>query len=141
MSCHYCHILKVALPSLITNRTVMRMIYHEPLDDACPERPGVGIIDRNAHPLCSRCHTGHDNFSLGVMLISELFYGTEPAGADRSKGRMPAEVGNIESQGEACIEEVLPFAHLKGLVVNIDGYHTYFQGHRRRRMCCWKSSL
>src|SRR4051812_27204503 len=45
MACHYGHILKMAFPTFITNRAIVRMIHHQPLNHRCPKCFGFWIGD------------------------------------------------------------------------------------------------
>ena len=120
MSCHQRHILKMAFASFIAYRAVMGMVEHEHLDDARPERLYFLIIDRNAHAVLHRRHAGHDDLSAGVFFIPELLYRAEPAGTDGIHGGVPAEVGDVEAQVQACMKEVVPFFHLVRFIFNVN---------------------
>src|SRR5919201_7118864 len=54
---------------------------------------------------------------------------------------MPAEIGQVESQGETGLEEVLSVFHVIRLLLDNDRRHAYLQGQRWSRICRSKSSL
>jgi hypothetical protein len=71
------------------------------------EAPRLGVVDRDARAV-----------GAGVMqaitmrprcrLVLVLLHGALPAGADRAQRRVPAEVGQVEAEREAGVEQVLP---------------------------------
>jgi len=79
---HHRHVLQVAFAPLITNGAVMRVIFHQELDDRFSERHRLGVGDRDARPVRGRGHARHDDPAARVALILELFDGALPAGAD-----------------------------------------------------------
>jgi hypothetical protein len=94
---HDGHILQMTLAALIAHGAVMRMIEHEPFDNAGAERGRLGIVDGNARAFRRRSHTGHHNLAVLVLVILELFDGALAAGAHRSQRRMPAEIRQLEA--------------------------------------------
>jgi len=118
----------------------MRMIQHEPLDDAGAERGHFGIGDGNARAIFGGRQARHDNLAVFVMLVFELFDRALTAGAHRAQSRMPAEVWQLEPLRQTTVEQVLLRVHLAGFVVNVNGRHTYLQGQRCSLMCRSKSA-
>jgi hypothetical protein len=127
---HHRHILQVTLAALIAHRAVMRMIQHEPFDNAGAERGRFGIVDGDARAFFGRSQAGHDNLAVLVVLVLELFDGALTAGAHRSQRRMPAEIRQLEALRKTAVEQVLIRVHLVRFVVNVDGRHTYLHGQR-----------
>ena len=131
MSCHHGHILQVAFTPLVADRTVVGMIKHQPLNSALAELYSFRVIDRNTDAVRSGGHTGHDYASARVVLIFELFDSTLPAGAYGMHGGMPAEIGQVEPEREACMQEVLPVFYLIWFVIYEDGWHLISTGSVR----------
>jgi hypothetical protein len=123
MAGHDRHVLKVAFSALVADRAVMGMVQHEPFDHAGPEGPRIGIVDGQAHSIDHRGHAGHGDPAPRVLVILEHFDSALTARADRVQGRVPAEVGKVESKGQAGPEEVLAFFNLMGLIVDVDRNH------------------
>src|SRR5208283_5038903 len=69
---HDSHVLEVALPALIANRTIMGMVEHEPLDHARPKLYRLRVVDGNPGALISGRHAGHDDLAPSIFLIPEL---------------------------------------------------------------------
>ena len=67
-------------------------------------------------PSLDRRHAGHDDPALGVMLVLEQLDRALPARADGMQRRVPAEVGQIEAEAEAGLEQVLARLHLVGFL-------------------------
>jgi len=137
MACHHSHILKMAFASFIADRAIMRVIEHEPFNHACPESLCFGIIDGDPHAVSHRGHAGHYDFAFSVFLVSELLYGALPARAYGTERRVPAEVGNIESQGQALMEQVLLAIDLVRLIIYVNRVIGYLQ--RQRALRTWSS--
>lgn len=49
--------------------------------------------------------------AVGVILITELLYRAHPAGPNGVQRGMPAEIGDVEAQGKACVKEILSFGN------------------------------
>ncbi len=120
---HYGHVLEVALSALIANRAIMGMVEHEPLDNARPKLDRLRVVDGNPDAVISRGHTGHDDLAPRVFLVLELLDRALTACPNGPKRRMPAKIGQIESKGEARLEQVLSVFDLVGLSVNVDRGH------------------
>ena len=101
---HDRHVLEVAFASLIADRAVMRMVQHEPFDDARPEGPRLGIIHGEAHAVGHGSHAGHDDPAARVLLVPKQLHRALPARAHGMHGRVPAEVGEVEPQGQAGVK-------------------------------------
>ena len=94
---HDSHILQMTLAALIADGAVMRMIEHQPFDNAGAERGRLGVVDRDARAFRSRSHTRHDDLAVLVVLVFELFDGALTAGSHRPQRRMPAEIRQFET--------------------------------------------
>jgi len=156
VSCHYSHILEVAFSSFIANRTVMRVIEHKELDYAFPESQRFRVVNRDAQAVRNRRHAGHYYSSALIMLVFKLFHGTLPAGPYRMHRGMPAEIWYVEAQGQACMEQVVPFLNSIRLIIYINIHFplllnlnlylnllfiVHFHGQRFSTICLTKSSL
>ena len=88
----------------------MGMVHHEPLGDTGAHLAGLGIIHGNAHPVGHGSHAGHHDTSPRVVGVPEKLDRALSAGAHGMQRGMPAEIGEVEPQGEADLEEVLSFS-------------------------------
>src|SRR5690606_34890556 len=93
-------------------------------DNAGAKGGGFTVSDGNALVVCNGLHTRHDKLALFVVFIFEHLHGTLATCADRTKGGMPAEIGHVESEGEARLQKVFSRRYLIGLVVNVQRRHS-----------------
>ena len=117
--CHECHVLKMALSSLVADRAVVRVAAHHPLYDVSSKGLRLRVVDRDPRSRCRRRHAGHYNTPFCVALILELLDRALAARAYGVHGRVPAEVRKVEAQRKAGVQEVLPVVHLVRLVFDI----------------------
>ena len=120
---HHGHVLQMTFAPLVAHRAVVRMIGHEPFDDAGSELARLGIGDRDARPIDGGQHAGHHQPAARVVLVLELLHRALPARAHRAEHRMPAEVGKIEPEREGDLKEVLRRVGLEGLIIDGDRRH------------------
>ena len=104
---HQCHILKMALSSLFTDRAVMRMANHQAFDDTLAHIMSLFISDGNPSPVAGRRHAGHDDGTLLVVFIPVLFDGTLTARSDRTHTRMPTKVRKVKPQGQTLLQQIV----------------------------------
>jgi len=123
MAGHDRHVLKVALAAFVADWAVMGMVQHEPLDHARAEGPRIGIINGQSQALSYRGHAGHGDPAARILVILEHFDSALTACAHGVQGRVPAEVGKVEPQREAGLEEVLAFLYLVRFIVDINREH------------------
>ncbi len=100
MSRHHRHILQVAVAALLADRTVVRVVGHQPLHHAFTKLFGFTIIDRDKGAVCCRGHTGHNETTAGIFSILKLLNRTLAAGTNTAQRRVPAKIGNIKAQRE-----------------------------------------
>jgi hypothetical protein len=120
---HHGHVLQMAFPAFIADGTVVRMVRHEPLNDSGAKLLHFRIVDGNAHSILSIAYAGHDNLTASIFLVSKQFDCTLPACAYGMHGRMPAEIRNIETQGEAGVQKILTVFNLIRFVVDVNDRH------------------
>ena len=123
MAGHDRHILKVAFAAFIADRAVMRMVQHEPFDDARPESPRIGVVNGQPHAFGHQGHAGHGDPAVRILVVLEHLDRALTASAHGVQGRVPAEVGKVEPQREAGLEQVLAFLYLMGFIVDINSKH------------------
>src|SRR5690606_4784944 len=104
---HHRHVLQVAMPPFLAYGTVMRVVDHQPFDDAGAERLGFFIVDRNPAVIRGGGHAGHDQPAAGIVFIAVLLDRALAAGAYAPQRRVPAEVGHIEAEGQAGLQQVV----------------------------------
>ena len=106
MTARYGHILEQTVASFITNRTVMRMVHHEPLDHMLAEIDSLLMSGRNDHPVLSVDHAAHLNaFDRAI----QKHHRTHAACAHGSEGGMVAETGNDDPQPRRSLDHLHPF--------------------------------
>ena len=120
---HHGHVLKVAVAAFLAHRAIVRMVDHQPFHHAGAESPGFLILDINAGAVSGRGHTRHHQHTPVVLAVLVLAYGTLAAGADTAHGRVPAEIGYVQAQGQAGLKQVICPVHLVALAVHVDGCH------------------
>ena len=98
MPVHHRHVLEVAFPALVADRAIVRMAGHQPFGHGFPKCLGLGIVDRDADPSSAGVRQAM-TIRLSCRFVFELLDSALAAGAHRSHGRMPAEIGNVEAQG------------------------------------------
>ena len=104
MTGHYRHVLKMTVAALVADRTIMRMVDHHPFNDRGSKHDRFRILNRDARALCGWGHAGHHNFPVRVVFVLELLDSALAARAHRTQGRMPAEIGQIESERQTGLQ-------------------------------------
>ena len=91
-----------------------------------------------------RGHARHHDLAVGVVLVFELLDRALPAGAHRAHRRVPAEVGQVEPEREAGVQQVLrgvdADASWPSMWIVAALMRPFSHGQRRSRMWRWKSS-
>jgi hypothetical protein len=124
MTGHDGHILKVALTPFITDGAVMGMVCHQPFSDSLPESSGFRIVYGNPHAIGDWSHARHDDPASRVRFILKGLHRTLTAGAYRMHRRVPTKIGEIKTEAETSLEEILVPFHVEGLVIYEDRRHT-----------------
>src|SRR6185312_12558315 len=141
---HDRHVLQVALTALVADWTVVRVVHHQPLDDAGAEFVRVLVLDRDARAFFRRRHARHHDLAVRVMLVAELLDRALPTRPHRAHRRMPAEVRQVEAERQARVQQVL--RRVDAIIAAVDVHrrrgHAAWprNGHRRSRMWRKKSS-
>src|SRR5690606_31886525 len=104
---HHCHVLQVAVTAFLAYRAIMGVVDHQPLDDAGAERLGFLIVARDPAVVGRRSHARHDQAAAGIVFVAVLLDRALAAGAHATQRGMPAEVGNIEAEGQAGLQQVI----------------------------------
>jgi hypothetical protein len=73
MSGHNSHVLKMAFTSFVAYGAIMGMVHHEPFDDGCAKRFGLRVDYRDSRALFGRRQARHDDLSVSILLVLELF--------------------------------------------------------------------
>ncbi len=122
---HHRHVLQVAVTAFLAHRAVVRVVGHQPFDDAGAERLGFLVVDADPGVVGGRRHAGHDDATTGVVLVVVLLDRALAARPDAAKRRMPAEVGDIESEGQAGLQEVVCTIDFEIFAVYVDSGHFF----------------
>ena len=104
---HHGHILKVAVSALFTDRTVVRVVGHQPLHNAFAELFRFFVINRNKGAFGGWRHTGHHQATTRVFRVLILLHRTLAASTDAAQRRMPAKVRNIEAKRQTSFQQVV----------------------------------
>ena len=79
---HHGHILKVAVTALFTDRTVVRVVGHQPFHNAFAELFSFFVINRNKSAFGGWRHTGHHQATTRVFRVLILLHRTLAASTD-----------------------------------------------------------
>lgn len=120
---HQRHVLQVAFAAFLADRAVVRVIGHQQLDVVLAELPGQAGIQRNAQVIRDRREAGHHQAAARVFRILVLDHRALPAGADRPHRRMPAKIGQIQSQRQTGSEYIVAVLHVVQVAVDFDPGH------------------
>ena len=120
---HHRHVLQVAMAALLAHRAVVGMVDHQPLHHTGTEFPGFVVGDADAGAILGRGHAGHHDHALVVVLVLVLTHRALAAGPDTAHGRVPAEIGYVQAQGEAGLEQVVGAINLVAVAIHVDGCH------------------
>ena len=102
------------------------MVQHHPFDDVRAESGNFRIVNGNSRIPLGRRHACHYDLALEVpfiLLVLELFDGALAARAHRTQSGVPAEVRQVESQGETRMQKVLLRVGFVRLTVDVNGSH------------------
>jgi hypothetical protein len=115
------HILKEAVSSFITDRAVMGVVHHEPLDHMLAEINSLLMSRRNDHSVLSVDHAAHLNaFDRAV----QEHHRTHAACAHRPQASMVAETGNGDSQLRRSLDHLHPLWDFNFKIVNLQLRHS-----------------
>src|SRR5690606_17711011 len=92
-----CHVLQVAFAAFLADGAVVRVVDHQPFDDAGAEVAGLGLVEADTRAVGGGGHAGHDDAAFGVVLVAVLLDGALPARADGAHRGVPAEVRQVEA--------------------------------------------
>src|SRR5438093_2930074 len=92
--------------AFIANRTIMRMIGHQPFNDLTAERFSCFVFYGKTNSVLNAFHAAHHQTTLFVVFVFKDFYGTLPACAYAAQRRMPAKVRQVETQCQTGFEQV-----------------------------------
>src|SRR5690606_6470986 len=120
---HHRHVLQVTVATFLTYRAVVRVVDHQPLDDAGAEGLGFLVVDGDPAVVGGRRHARHDQPAAGVILVAVLLDRTLAAGADAAERRVPAEVGDIEAERQTGLQQVVRPIDFVVFAVYVDSGH------------------
>ncbi|EFE10041.1 hypothetical protein CIT292_06207 [Citrobacter youngae ATCC 29220] len=124
MTSHHGHILQVAVTALFTDRTVVRVVGHQPLHDAFAELLRFFVINRNKGAFGGRCHTRHHQATTRVFRVLILLHRTLAASTDASQRRVPAKVRNIKAERQTSFQQVVRSVDLIFFAVYMNRSHS-----------------
>ena len=120
---HHGHILKVAVTALFTDRTIVRVVGHQPLHHAFTELFGFRVVDRNKGTFGGWRHTGHHQATTRVFRVLILLHRTLAASTDAPQRRMPAKIRNIKAEGQTSFQQVVRAIDLVFFAVYMNRSH------------------
>ncbi len=121
---HHRHILQVAGSTLFTHRTVVGVVGHQPLHHALAKLLGLFIFDGDIGAIGGRCHAGHHQTATFVIGILILFHRALAAGSHATKRRVPAKIGDVQTEGQTGLQQVICPVYLVLFTVYMNGRHT-----------------
>ena len=121
---HHRHVLQVAGAALFTDRTVVGVVGHQPLHHALAKRLCLFILDGDVAAIGGRSHAGHDQPTALVVGILILFDRALAAGANATERRVPAEIGDVQTQRQTGLQQVIRPVYLVLFAVYINSRHT-----------------
>ena len=121
---HYRHILQVTVTAFFTDRAIVRVVGHQPLDHAFTELLRFTVIDGDEGAVGCRGHTGHHQTAARIFRVLVLLYRTLAASADASQRRMPAKVRNIKAEGKTSLQQVVRSVYLILFAVYMNRSHS-----------------
>src|SRR5690606_33147473 len=122
---HHGHVLQVAFAAFLADRAVVRMVDHQPLDDAGAKVARLGLVVADPEALRRGRHARHHDAAFGVALVAVLLHRALPARADRAHRGMQAEVGQVQAERQAVFEQVLLGRGRMLAVVEVDRHRAY----------------
>lgn len=120
---HHGHVLQVAMTTLLAHRAVVRVVGHQPFDDAGAEGLGLFIVDADPGVVGGRGHAGHNDAPARIVFIAVLLDRALAAGADAAERRVPAEVRDIKTEGQAGLQQVVRPIDFEIVAVYVDSGH------------------
>jgi hypothetical protein len=125
---HNSHILQMTLTPFITDRTVMRVIYHEPFHYVFSKFPNFFLRDGNTEVLCNRLHASHHDLSIVIVFVPVFPDGALTARSHGPHRRVPAKVRQVIPQRQDDFKEVfIPF-YFMDFPVYLDFRHRLYSG-------------
>ena len=125
----------MAFAALVAHRAIVRMVHHQPFDDAGAKLPRLGIIDRDAGSVRDWRHAGHDDFAAGVVFVLELFDRALAACAHRAQCRVPAEIREVEpSERQAGAGSRHPLTSMRPIIDMDSRHRRHLHGQRCSRI-------
>ena len=114
------HILEQTVAAFITDRAIMGMVHHEPLDHMLAEVDCLFIGRRNDHTVLGIDHAAHLHpFDRALQKLHR----THAAGADRSQAGMIAETRDDDAQPFGGLNHFHPFRNFYFKTVNLQLGH------------------
>ncbi len=124
MAGHHRHILQVAVAALFTDRTVVRVVGHQPLHDAFAELFRFVVVNRNKGAIGCRRHAGHHQATTGIFRVLILLHRALAAGTNATQRRMPAKIRNIEAERQTRLQQVVRAVYLIFFAVYMNRSHS-----------------
>jgi len=113
----------VAVTALFTDRTIVRVVGHQPLHHAFAELFGFRVVDRNKGTFGGWRHTGHHQATTRVFRVLILLHRTLAASTDAPQRRMPAKIRNIKAEGQTSFQQVVRAIDLVFFAVYMNRSH------------------
>src|SRR5690606_10945299 len=101
---HHGHVLQVAVAAFFADRAIVRVVGHQPFDDAFANLHGFVVGHGEERAVGCGGHAGHGQRAAFVGGVRVLFDRALAAGTDTAERRMPAEIGNIETERETGLQ-------------------------------------
>ncbi|MNE12385.1 hypothetical protein D3C80_1051810 [compost metagenome] len=121
---HHRHVLQVAGATLFAHRAVVGVVGHLPLHHRLAKLLRLFVLDGDIGAIGGGGHAGHDQAAALVVGILILFDRTLAAGADATERRVPAKIGDVQTQRQTGLQQVICPVYLELFTVYMNGCHT-----------------
>ncbi len=103
---HHRHVLQVAFAALGADRAVVGVVEHQRLHDSLAEVLRLVAGQGEDGAIGHRGHAAHHDAAAGILGVLVLHHRALAAGADGAHGRVPAEIGQVQAQRQAGLQQV-----------------------------------
>ena len=121
---HHRHVLQVAGATLFAHRAVVGVVGHLPLHHRLAKLLRLFILDGDIGAIGGGGHAGHDQAAALVVGILILFDRALAAGTDATQRRVPAKIGDVQTQRQTGLQQVVCPVYLVLFTVYMNGCHT-----------------
>ncbi len=123
MTNHYRHILQMTLTAFFTNGTIMRVVQHQIFNHRFAKTLRVICVDRESCTFRYGRHTRHHYSATRIILVGVTHDSTLSTCTNTAHGRMPAEIGYVNTFVQQDFQKVCAIFSFDSLPVDNDVRH------------------